>query len=418
MRYALRYPKDIRVWIRPSSRILPVLLCVLLALPALHSQNRRELEDKRKSLLREIDKTSTQLDKTKATKAANLNRYLALQSQIKKRRQVIHTLQDEIEHAEAGILRAQEVTAALSEDIERLRKDYAALLRRAHRMRQNQSGLLFLFSASGLNDAFQRWQYLRQYERHRRRQAALIEETRLALHARATQLQQRIEEKQRLLGTQQEQRELLDREMEDKDRTIQVLKKDESKLAAQLEKQQKSHQKLNDAIEFVIREEVSKKKQAARNPETLKNFNTNTTTAEEEREDVVSPFSKKKGELPWPVSGGSVIRKFGQQPHPTLKNVQVTNNGIDIRAGSKAAVSVVFEGKVVGVQFIPGYKNTVVVQHERYYTVYSNLQEVSVSKGDELRAGQTIGSLSGETPELHFEVWREKQRLNPISWIR
>ncbi len=98
--------------------------------------------------------------------------------------------------------------------------------------------------------------------------------------------------------------------------------------------------------------------------------------------------------------------------------MQVTNNGIDIRAGSRAAVSVVFEGKVVGVQFIPGYKNTVVVQHERYYTVYSNLQEVSVSKGEELSAGQTIGSLSSETPELHFEVWREKQRLNPASWIQ
>ena len=394
-----------------------MFLCLLLALPALHSQNRRELEDKRKSLLREIDKTSTQLDKTKATKAANLNRYLALQSQIKKRRQVIHTLQDEIEHAEAGIQRAQEVTIALSEDIEQLRKDYAALLRRAHRMRQSQSGLLFLFSANSLNDAFQRWQYLRQYERHRRRQAVLIEETRTALQARTEQLEHRIEEKQRLLGTQQQQRELLDREMEDKDRTIQVLKKDESKLAAQLEKHQKSHQKLNDAIEFVIREEVTKKKQAARNPETLKNFSAK-SAADEEREDAISPFSKKKGKLPWPVSGGSVVRKYGQQPHPTLKNVQITNNGIDIRAGSRASVSVVFEGKVVGVQFIPGYKNTVVVQHERYYTVYSNLQEVSVSKGEELRAGQDIGSLSSETPELHFEVWREKQRLNPASWIQ
>jgi len=394
-----------------------VFLCLLLALPALHSQNRRELEDKRKSLLREIDKTSTQLDKTKATKAANLNRYLALQSQIKKRRQVIHTLQDEIEHAEAGIQRAQEVTAALSEDIQQLRKDYAELLRRAHRMRQNQSGLLFLFSANGLNDAFQRWQYLRQYERHRRRQATLIEETRVALQSRTAQLEHRIEEKQRLLGTQQQQRELLDQEMEDKDRTIQVLKKDESKLAAQLEKHQKSHQKLNDAIEFVIRDEVSKKKQAARNPETLKNFSAK-SAADEEREDAISPFSKKKGKLPWPVSGGSVVRKYGQQPHPTLKNVQITNNGIDIRAGSRAAVSVVFEGKVVGVQFIPGYKNTVVVQHERYYTVYSNLQEVSVKKGEELSAGQDIGSLSSETPELHFEVWREKQRLNPASWIQ
>ncbi len=394
-----------------------MLLFFLLALSVLPAQSRRDLEDKRKSLLREIDKTNTQLSKTKESKAANLNRYVALQSQINKRQQVIHTIQDEIEHAEAGIQRAQEVTAALSEDIAGLKQDYASLLRRAHRMRQNQNGLVFLFSASGLNDAFRRWQYLRQYERHRRRQANLIRETQEALGAKATQLEQRIAEKQRLLGTQEEQRELLGKEMEDKDRTIQTLKKDESKLAAQLEKQQKSHQKLNSSIETVIREEVTKKKQAARNPETLKSFSAKSPTSEPAREDVVSPFSKRKGKLPWPVSDGQVVRKFGQQPHPTLKNVQITNNGIDIRAASRATVSVVFEGKVVGIQFIPGYKNTVVVQHERYYTVYSNLQDVSVSKGDDLAAGQDIGTLGGDTPELHFEVWREKERLNPAFWI-
>ncbi len=394
------------------------MLFLLLALPVVFSQNRRELEDKRKNLLREIDKTSTLLNKTKETKAANLNRYLALQSQIKKRQQVIHTLQDEIEHAEAGIQRAQEVTAALAQDIEQLRKDYAALLRRAYRMQQHQSGLLFIFSASSLNDAFQRWQYLRQYERHRRRQAALIQETSAALNARAAQLERRIQEKQQLLGTQQQQREFLGKEMEDKDRTIQNLKKDEGKLAAQLEKHQKSHQKLNDAIEWVIREEVSKKKQAARNPETLKSFSAKASAPEDEPDDASSLFFRSKGKLPWPVSGGSIVRSFGQQPHPTLKNVQTTNNGVDIRAASKAAVSVVFEGKVVGIQFIPGYKNTVVVQHEHYYTVYSNLQEVAVSKGDRVYAGQSIGTLSNETPDLHFEVWREKKRQNPVYWLK
>lgn len=413
----MKYPKDIHAQTKLYLHCLVAIVLVLLWVsPPLNAQNRRDLEEKRKSLLREIDQTNTKLSKAIETKTANLNRYLALQSQVKKRQQVISTLHDEIEHAEAGIQRAQEVTIALSEDIARLKEDYGDLLRRAQRMHQNQSGLLFLFSAKGLNDAFRRWQYLRQYERHRRKQAALIQETREALSARAAQLEQRIAEKQRLLGTQQEQRELLGKEMEDKDRAIQVLKKDESKLAAQLEKQQKSHQQLNDAIESVIREEVSKKKQAARNPETLKSFKAK-SPEEEEVEDAASAFGKRKGKLPWPVAGGTVVRKYGKQPHPTLKNVQTTNNGIDIKAAPRANVAVVFEGTVVGINFVPGYKNMVIVQHERHYTVYSNLQEVTVRDGDEVSTGQSLGSLSSDVPELHFEVWREKKRLNPSAWI-
>jgi murein hydrolase activator len=70
----------------------------------------------------------------------------------------------------------------------------------------------------------------------------------------------------------------------------------------------------------------------------------------------------------------------------------------------------------VGVQFIPGYQNMVIVQHGAYYTVYSNLESLSVSKGDEVAAGQAIGKLGSD--DLHFEVWREKQRLNPAGWLR
>jgi len=133
-------------------------------------------------------------------------------------------------------------------------------------------------------------------------------------------------------------------------------------------------------------------------------------------------FRRQRGRLPWPVPSGFVSRGFGRQRHPTLKNIEITNNGIDIRTDENAAVSAVEGGRVAGVQFIPGHNYTVVIQHGDYYTVYSNLTESNVQKGDNVRAGHVLGRVSANnitgTTELHFEVWREKERLNPAVWIK
>ena len=68
-------------------------------------------------------------------------------------------------------------------------------------------------------------------------------------------------------------------------------------------------------------------------------------------------------------------------------------------------------------QFIPGYKTTVILQHGQYYSVYSNLEDAFVKRGEQVSASERIGKVGGEKPELHFEIWREKQRLNPVHWV-
>jgi septal ring factor EnvC (AmiA/AmiB activator) len=133
-------------------------------------------------------------------------------------------------------------------------------------------------------------------------------------------------------------------------------------------------------------------------------------------------FRRQRGKLTPPVEGGFIARRFGRQQHPTIKNIEITNNGIDIRTDEAAPVHAVFEGKVAGVQYIPGHDYTVILQHGNYYTVYSNLSETSLTKGASVGAGQTIGRVSinpvNGAAELHFELWREKERLNPAAWIK
>ena len=104
---------------------------------------------------------------TQKNKAVLLDRFFALQTQIHKRQQLIKTLEKELAYSEASISRANEVIDALNEDIERLKAEYAAMLRTAFRMKLNNSSVLFLMSAENFNDFYQRWQYIRQHNRYR-----------------------------------------------------------------------------------------------------------------------------------------------------------------------------------------------------------------------------------------------------------
>ncbi|MCI5080832.1 MAG: peptidoglycan DD-metalloendopeptidase family protein [Saprospiraceae bacterium] len=413
----MKYQVDIQDWI---NTICLVAILLVVGFGSAQAQNRQELESKRKQLLREIEETTTRLSQTRKDKAAALDRYFTLKKQIKNRQQLIITLRAELDFAEASIQRANEVVDALEQDVVDLKQEYANTLRSAYRSSINKSSLAFLFAAEDFNDLFLRWQYIRQYNEYRQRQARLIIETQEMLIGKAEQLAERKIEKEQLLISQEEQQIILNKELADKDQLLSKLKVSESKLAANLEDQQEAHAALNATIERIIREEMAEQRRASRNASSL--------TASTEKEEAVKnvatdrrlsvSFENLKGALPWPVKSGKIIKKYGRQPHPNIQTIQITNNGIDIESEARARVFAIYDGKVVGLRYIPGYQNTVILQHGTYYSVYSNLEEVFVGRGDEVNADQALGRLSKDKPEVHFEVWKEKQRMNPTLWVK
>ncbi len=63
------------------------------------------------------------------------------------------------------------------------------------------------------------------------------------------------------------------------------------------------------------------------------------------------------------------------------------------------------------------------VRHGCYITIYANLSSISVKKGDELKTGDIIGQIyanpdDGNRSILHFEIRKEKEKLNPELWIK
>jgi len=420
---------------------------VALALPVLClAQNKQDLEEKRKKLIREIEVTDNLLSKTTRNKAATLDRYIALQKQIERREKLIETLGEEIVESEAAAGRTAVVVESLTRDIQAMQQDYGRIIRNAYRRKEMSNPLLYVLSADNLNQAFRRWLFLRKYDRYRKTQAEAIVATRQTLSKKIASLETSRREQQALLASLQGQRTALNTEMQDKEKLLDTLKKDEGRLRDELKQKQTAHEALNQAIERVIQEEIRKKvlesrRAAAASPPVSSPAPSAATTppaaatnpaAEEPsvsestadiKEDATSvAFRQNRGRLPWPVEKGFIARGYGRQKHPTLRNIEITNNGVDIRTDEASAVRAVHSGIVAGVQFIPGHDYTVILQHGNYYTVYSNLSETKLNKGDRVTANQIVGRVSTNpitgASELHFELWHQKERLNPASWIK
>ncbi len=134
---------------------------------------------------------------------------------------------------------------------------------------------------------------------------------------------------------------------------------------------------------------------------------------------IGSNFAENRGRIGFPVDRGTITHYFGRQPHPVFKNIVEENYGIKISVSPGTAAKSVFPGEVTKVFVTDGAKN-VMVKHGNYFTVYSNLQSVNVSSGQKVSAGTVIGIIGADydgTYSLDFQVWDERNALDPMNWI-
>ena len=130
---------------------------------------------------------------------------------------------------------------------------------------------------------------------------------------------------------------------------------------------------------------------------------------------LTGSFASNRGRLPMPMSG-RIVNHYGQYSVEGLGNVQLSNSGINIKAGGGAGVRSVFRGEVSAV-FSFGGASVVMVRHGAYISVYANLGHVNVHKGQQVNTGQTIGNVAGDGV-LQFQLRKETAKLNPEVWLR
>lgn len=403
--------------------LIKIFLLLTLALWALEgtSQSRRELEQRKQKLQREIDETNKQLRATERNKKLTAAQVDALRKKIRLRQELIGTISRELDGLNREINTTSGEIRTLEGRMKQLKEEYANMVRFAQRNKSSYQRMMFVFASEDFNQAYKRLRYLQQYSEHRRHQASLIDSTRSQLDMKKQQLEVQKNEKAALREAEQKQKQVLEQDKKEQDRNLANLQDREKKLKKQLADKQRAKRKLDNAIDNLVRKEIeaAKKKATAAGKKNVTNANVFTLTPESQK--LSSGFAGNKGRLPWPVEKGRITSRFGEHPHPELRGIMVKNNGVDIRTTAGSDARAVFDGEVSGIINIPGAQSAVIIRHGEYLTVYSNLSSVYVKKGDKIKTRQSIGKIftdpDEEVTDLHLEVWKGTTKLDPAGWL-
>jgi murein DD-endopeptidase MepM/ murein hydrolase activator NlpD len=123
-------------------------------------------------------------------------------------------------------------------------------------------------------------------------------------------------------------------------------------------------------------------------------------------------FASSKGRLLFPLAGRSEVRP--------AKREGTDGPGLEIKSAAGATVRAVFGGRVAFADRYGPYGRLVIIDHgEHYYTVSGNLAAIDVKVGDEVSAGERLGTVGdeGRGPMLYFEIRHATQTMPPSSWL-
>ncbi len=398
---------------------------------AVNGQSRKELEKLRTKKEKEIAVTKKKLEETKKKKEKSEEVLTTLREQISQKRELAGMYTKEVEKIDVEIEGLNGEVQTLNLEIDKLKASFARLVVQGYKSRHASSKVNFLFSANTFPETIRRFVYLKKLLDFRKKQMSLID-VKKREKAKSLSIREQIKaEKLGIVKSNEQIREELEVDENSAEILLADLQIKESTLMADLRKKEKAYRELDEALKRAIEKEIEiarkkaekeRQKEIARLKEKNKSKPKSKQKAEEEYVPPanISSFSKMKNQLPWPVPSGSIAQGFGSHRHPTLPDVTVINNGINIAGNLGDNVKCVFEGVVSTILKIPGMKNTILVKHDDYFTVYSKLETVKVKKGDKLKTGQSIGTLGPDSEgktELHFEVWQGNQRMDPEQWL-
>jgi murein hydrolase activator len=405
-----------------------VLLFLILSSTSMFAQSKRisDLENKRKAALEEVEKTTNMLSKNKKTTQNTLYRLNVLNKQIKARESYVQELNTQLGIISKEVDENQAEYTELSRRLSVKKSNYVKSLRLMARRNQTEDKLMFLLSARDLNQLNRRMRYLDEYANYQKIQARQISRKQDELTEKRIALELSYKEKETVKGKKERETQQLDRERAVKKVLVTELKGKEKQLKAELAKKKREADRFSQQIQNIIAEEARKAAEKASTdkskPRTAAVKGGYAMTTEEKQ--LSGSFAQNQGSLGYPVSlPGTIVVHFGEQKYQDLVHVSNSNKGVDIQTKAGASALCVFNGTVSKVFALPGFNNSVIVRHGNYLTVYANLSSVFVKSGDKVKTGEALGKIfvdgeQGNQTILHFQLWKDTQRLNPESWLR
>ena len=414
------------------AHIIVVLALLLCSTPVFcqktSGKTKSQLEKEIKALQKEIETANKLLKETSKSKEVTLGQVSLMEKKIKDRQKLINACDEQIVLLDRSIKKGESNIKSLNTELQKLGGEYSKMVEFAYRNRSHFDQLEFLFASEDFNQAVRRMRYIQQFADARKTKMDQIAHTRQKVSDEVEANRKAREEQAALLAEQRAQKDALVKEKNELDTQVKQLKKKEGSIQQSIKDKQAQAKKFQKQIDDIIAEEIRKANERAAKEAAAKGKSNKDTTAKPDKmaltpsEKVLSTtFSANKGKLPWPVERGVVSSSFGKHASSISDKVTVTNNGIDIATSENAKARCVFDGVVVSVVKPSASNIGVIIRHGDFFTVYSQMDEVYVNRGDKVKTKQDIGKVhtdraEGKT-ELHFELRQGTETLNPSAWL-
>ena len=402
-------------------RLILLLMALLLAGGGYAQRTKEALEAEIKSLQKDIETANKLLKETSKNKEVTLNQVSLMDKKIKDRQKLINAYNEQIKGLDKSIKKGEGNIKKLNGELNTLHNEYSQMVVFAYRNKDRYNQLEFLFSSEDFNQAVRRRRYIQQFADARKTKIDQIVSTRKKVTGEVDAFRKNREEQARLLEEEKAQQEELKKEKAELNAQVAALKKKEGSLQQNIKDKQAQAKKFQKEIDKIIAEEIRKaneKNAKAGNAGKIGKAGIALTPREKA---LSTSFSANKGKFPWPVERGVVSSTFGKHQSAVSDKVFITNNGIDIATSENARARAIFEGEVVSVVKPSASNMAVIIRHGDYFTVYSQMDEVFVKKGDQVKTKQDLGKVhtdrtEGKT-ELHFELRHGTECLNPGHWL-
>lgn len=393
----------------------------------------KSIRKQQQTTQQEIKETNKKIKNNTAETKKSLNRLNLIEAEISSHEKTIGSINQELEAINKKMRLLKDSITLTETEINKLKNDYSKAVSNIQARSSSFERMLFIFSASDFNQAYRRMRYMRQFSVWREKQTKEIQKAQNRLRAQHSTAAAYHKQRSAALAKQNNERLGLVKKRKQQSKEIATLKKEGKALQKVLAEKQRQAKELDEALNKLIAEEERKAAERAkqsksddkkRETEPKKQDSKPQYSMSDVERELSGSFESNKGRLLFPVSGSyKIVRSFGRHKHPELKYVQTENNGIDIEVQPGSKARAVFDGKVSAVFRQDGFNTIVMVRHGNYLTIYVNLSEIYVATGDAVKANQPIGKIFSDPDDdnrtiLHFEVRKEREKLNPQEWVK
>ena len=376
----------------------------------LFCQSKSELENQRKDLLNDIKKIEKKLLNTKQEKGFVLANAEDVNFKVKLQENLINNINDQLNLIVSEIDYNENKLRELNSRELSLKNELSKMILKSYKKRSDLNKIMFIFSSTSFAQAYKRIQYFKQYSNFQNKTINKIKSTTKEINITIKVLDSQKIDKQNLI----KENKIIKKELSDEyvklNGLIFNINKNQKEFVSQIKSKQKLSREIDRKINKLIAEAIAKSK---------KNQTSISLTAEAQL--ISKNFNTNKGKLPWPVSKGYVVLGFGKQPHPIVKTTTIQSNGVRIRTSKDIQARSIFNGVIYSIILSKNNTYTVLIQHGNFFTVYKNLSEIFISKGDKVSTKEFIGKIATDVSTqqtiLSFSIFKDGTPQNPSSWI-